>query len=54
MRIALIALMLLASGAAAAQPADLSQSGLVGKLENPTIVTDPAQWPKKFGEAPGK
>ncbi|GAC1336097.1 MAG: ABC transporter substrate-binding protein [Bradyrhizobium sp.] len=38
--------------AAVAQQPDLSQSGLVGKLENPTIVTDPAQWPKKFGEAP--
>ena len=32
--------------------ADLSQSGLVGQLENPTIVTDTAQWPKKFQEAP--
>src|SRR5450432_1017902 len=52
MRLALIALTVLCSGAAAAQQADLSQSGLVGKLENPTIITDPAQWPKKFGEAP--
>src|SRR6202048_2455293 len=50
MRSILIVLTVLLSGAAVAQQ-DLSQSGLVGKLENPTIVTDPAQWPKKFGEA---
>src|SRR5471032_2447587 len=41
---------LLASSAFAQQ--DLSQSGLVGKLEDPTIVTDRALWPKKFSEAP--
>jgi peptide/nickel transport system substrate-binding protein len=52
MRLILIALTVLLAGAAAAQQPDLSQSGLVGKLENPTIVTDPAQWPKKFREAP--
>ncbi|GAC1495466.1 MAG: ABC transporter substrate-binding protein [Bradyrhizobium sp.] len=52
MRLILIALTVLLSSAAVAQQPDLSQSGLVGKLENPTIVTDPAQWPKKFGEAP--
>jgi peptide/nickel transport system substrate-binding protein len=52
MRLILMALTVLASSAAVAQQPDLSQSGLVGKLENPTIVTDPAQWPKKFGEAP--
>src|SRR5258708_9649076 len=52
MRSMLIALTVLLSGAAAAQQPDLSQSGLVGKLETPTIVTVPAQWPKKFGEAP--
>ena len=51
MRPILIALTVLLSTAAVAQT-DLSQSGLVGKLENPTIVTDPAQAPKKFGEAP--
>jgi peptide/nickel transport system substrate-binding protein len=51
MRSILIVLTVLFSGAAVAQQ-DLSQSGLVGKLENPTIITDPAQWPKKFGEAP--
>jgi peptide/nickel transport system substrate-binding protein len=53
MRWILIALTVLLSGAAAAQQPDLSQSGLVGKLENPTIITDTAQWPKQFGEAPG-
>ena len=52
MRSILIALTVLFSSTALAQQPDLSQSGLVGKLENPTIVTDPAQWPKKFGEAP--
>jgi peptide/nickel transport system substrate-binding protein len=52
MRSILIGLSMLLSGAALAQQPDLSQSGLVGKLENPTIVTDPAQVPKKFGEAP--
>jgi peptide/nickel transport system substrate-binding protein len=52
MRSILIVLTVLLSGTALAQQPDLSQSGLVGKLENPTIVTDPAQWPKKFGEAP--
>jgi peptide/nickel transport system substrate-binding protein len=52
MRLILIALTALLSSAAVAQQPDLSQSGLVGKLENPAIVTDPAQWPKKFGEAP--
>ena len=52
MRSILIVVTVLFSGAAIAQQPDLSQSGLVGKLENPTIVTDPAQWPKKFGEAP--
>jgi len=52
MRSILIALTVLLSSTALAQQPDLSQSGLVGKLENPTLVTDPAQWPKKFGEAP--
>ena len=51
--ILIAAVSLLLAGSAAAQPAaDLSQSGLVGQLENPTILTDPAQWPKKFQEAP--
>jgi peptide/nickel transport system substrate-binding protein len=35
-----------------AQTPDLAQSGLVGPLENPTIITDTAQWPKTFHEAP--
>src|ERR1700676_3876136 len=48
----LLALTVLLSGTALAQQPDLSQSGLVGKLENPAIIPDPAQWPKKFGEAP--
>src|SRR3981081_3475897 len=52
LRSILMPLPLLLSSAAIAQQPDLSQSGLVGKLENPTIITDPAQWPKKFGEAP--
>jgi peptide/nickel transport system substrate-binding protein len=52
MRPILIALTLLFAGTAAAQQPDLSQSGLVGNLENPTILTDPAQWPKQFHEAP--
>ena len=52
MRPILIVLTTLFAGAALAQQPDLSQSGLVGKLEDPTIVTDPAQWPKQFHEAP--
>src|SRR5690349_6796577 len=50
--ILIVAMLLLAGSAAAQQPADLSKSGLVGPLENPTIVTDAAQWPKQFKEAP--
>src|ERR1700749_4257793 len=30
----------------------LSQSGLVGEVQGPTMITDPAKWPKKFSEAP--
>src|SRR4051794_21162334 len=52
MRSILIVLATLLSGAAFAQPSDLSKSGLVGQLESPTIITDTAQWPKKFGGAP--
>lgn len=52
MRPILIALMVLLAGSAAAQQPDLSQSGLVGQLENPTILTEPAQVPKQFQEAP--
>jgi len=32
--------------------ADLAASGLVGEVQGPTMITDPAQWPKKFQEAP--
>src|SRR5260370_22833788 len=52
MRSILIVLITLSASAAFAQQPDLSQSALVGKMENPTIVTDPAQWPKQFSEAP--
>ena len=49
--ILIIALTTLLAGPVLAQQ-DLSQSGLVGKLENPAIITDAAQWPKKLNEAP--
>ena len=52
MRLMLIAATVLLAGAAFAQQPDLSKSGLVGELENPTIVTDPSQLPKSFSEAP--
>ncbi len=35
-----------------AHAADLAASGLVGELQGPTMITDPAQWPKQFNEAP--
>src|SRR6266851_699880 len=43
---------------AAATPASATQAGaaakpgrqLIGKLEGPSVVTDPAQFPKKFAE----
>lgn len=39
--------------AQAQQPsANLMASGLVGKLEGPELILDPAKWPKSFGEAP--
>ena len=47
----LVAAMALVAGATQAQNA-FEQSGLVGKLEAPTIVTDPAKMPKAFKEAP--
>ena len=50
--IAIAALTILLAGPVAAQQPDISQSGLVGRLENPTIVTDVAQWPRQFQEAP--
>lgn len=40
------------SATAAMAQGDLAKSGLVGKLETPEIVTDPAKVPKKFQEAP--
>ena len=40
----------IASGASA--QASLEQSGLVGQPEGITIITDEAQWPKSFNEAP--
>src|ERR1700760_631905 len=36
----------------AARAADLAASGLVGELQGPTMITDPAKWPTKFQEAP--
>src|SRR5580658_843435 len=51
MRAILIVLTTLLASSALAQQ-DLSQSGLVGKLEDPTIITDTALWPKQFSEAP--
>ena len=42
---------LFAAGANA-QNSAFEQSGLVGKLEAPDIITDPAKWPKPVGEAP--
>ena len=35
-----------------ARAADLSASGLVGEIQGPTMIVDPAQWPKTFHEAP--
>ena len=37
---------------AVARAADLAASGLVGDLQGPTMITDPAKWPAKFAEAP--
>ena len=38
--------------AAAALAADASKSTLIGKLEGPDVITDPAKFPKKLSEAP--
>ena len=51
MKIWLAALLLLGTQTAFAQ-SGYEQSELVGKLELPQQVTDPAQWPKSFHEAP--
>ncbi|MFI5016011.1 MAG: ABC transporter substrate-binding protein [Hyphomicrobiales bacterium] len=40
------------AGPAAAQSSDLAKSELVGKIEGPQLVLDPAQVPKEFHEAP--
>jgi ABC-type transport system substrate-binding protein len=37
---------------AAAAPAAKPGTQLIGKLEGPTVITDPAQFPKSFKEAP--
>jgi len=42
----------LASARGAIAATDLGASGLVGHLEGPKMITDPAQWPKTFQEAP--
>ena len=47
----LAAILALSLSSAHAQT-NFDQSGLVGKLESPVIVTDPAKWPKPVGEAP--
>src|ERR1700676_3112581 len=49
---ALAALLGLGIAPAVAQSADLAKSELVGKIEGPTLVLDPAQAPKEFHEAP--
>jgi peptide/nickel transport system substrate-binding protein len=43
---------LLPTGAAAGEPESKLGAQLVGKLEGPSLVLDPAKWPKTFGEAP--
>lgn len=44
------AMALLSEAAQAAS--DLAASGLVGQLQGPAMITDPAKWPKTFQEAP--
>ena len=41
-----------AAPAAAAKPDDRIGRSLIGKIEGPTVITDPAQFPKTFKEAP--
>ena len=50
--IALVVGGLLGAVAAGALAQSASKSNLVGKLEGPEVVTDPANFPKKFSEAP--
>ena len=48
-----LALAGIAPAALAGQAADQKMGAqLIGKLEGPSLVLDPAKWPKKFGEAP--
>ena len=51
-RLLLGAALVIGTAAAASAQTSLNQSGLVGTPEGITIVTDPAQWPKTFNEAP--
>src|SRR5687767_275452 len=41
-----------AAAAAPAKPGPKIGAQLIGKLEGPTVITDPAQSPKSFKEAP--
>ncbi|MDP8923373.1 MAG: ABC transporter substrate-binding protein, partial [Chloroflexota bacterium] len=41
-----------AKPAAQAKPEEKIGRNLIGKVEGPTVITDPAQWPKSFKEAP--
>ena len=50
--ICLAASLTLFASAPKAQQSAFEQSGLVGKLEAPIVITDPAQWPEVTGEAP--
>jgi peptide/nickel transport system substrate-binding protein len=49
---AMLAVLLAAGPAFAQSQGAIEQSGLVGRLEGPTILTDPAAVPKAFKEAP--
>ncbi len=51
-RLLLGSALVIGTAAAASAQTSLSQSGLVGTPEGITIVTEPAQWPKTFNEAP--
>ena len=53
MRGVLLALLIVSAGSAWGQANNFGDSGLIGPLEAPAIVTDTAQWPKAFHEAPG-
>jgi hypothetical protein len=47
------ALLMAPSTAWAQQPGGgLAASGLVGELQGPELVLDPAKWPKSFNESP--